>query len=530
MTMTTATTAITSFAVVLLCCTVSGQVYNRILSSNEQTSGSRHDQTNRSNQASGLHVDPSNTTKCTSDRRCPDLNGSCCTANPTFCCAFGYDCVTSANATSICSPQDKSNPFLFDVAAYSTCKADSVIEQIFSFTTEKGNVVHFPYYAETPLTDLNASISNVVVVVHGAVRNAGDYFCAVHEANVLKGTEHTTAVIAPHFLDSNDNDTSHKTLLRWNDGLDTNGVWRDGYPDSLNQTSSYAVMDNIIAALAAKFLITNITVVGHSSGGQYVQRYALTNNATQNNATRFKYVIANPSSYCYLDGSRPINGSFQIPSDQNNCDGNYNNWGWGLATKSYVPPYVASAMGLQPNNTNTTNMRIKDYYQRDVTYLLGANDTCTNVTEKEGCPSSGLETTCSDELEGPSRLLRGHHFFSFVNSQSITDHVLVEVPNSGHDHILMFQSPTGRDVIFPPSPPPSPSPPPTPPPSPPPTHKPTPSPNQNKRMRLDKDEGYFLEVGVGSLVVLLIFIVCAVRRKSTPAPEKRKSGPEYSGF
>jgi pimeloyl-ACP methyl ester carboxylesterase len=45
-----------------------------------------------------------------------------------------------------------------------------------------------------------------------------------------------------------------------------------------------------------------VTLVGHSSGGQAVQRYALTTKMAVE--ARVRYVVANPSSFAYLNGER----------------------------------------------------------------------------------------------------------------------------------------------------------------------------------------------------------------------------------
>jgi hypothetical protein len=91
---------------------------------------------------------------------------------------------------------------------------------------------------------------------------------------------------------------------------------------------------------------------------------------------------------------------------------------------------------------------VKRYATLDIVYLLGNNDTCNEALEP-GCVSHGLETTCQDMLEGPFRRYRGTHYGMYLERfYGRPVHSVVEVPNSGHDHRLMFQSTEGLNAIF----------------------------------------------------------------------------------
>ena len=81
-------------------------------------------------------------------------------------------------------------------------------------------------------------------------------------------------------------------------------------------------------------------------------------------------------------------------------------------------------------------------------YLIGSNDTCNERLEP-GCHSHGLETTCADMLEGPFRLYRGTHYAKYLAAYfGRPVHRLVQVPNVGHDHRLMFESSEGLAALF----------------------------------------------------------------------------------
>src|SRR5438445_13467960 len=88
--------------------------------------------------------------------------------------------------------------------------------------------------------------------------------------------------------------------------------WKDGEPALGSAIDSFSAMDGLLAALddKARFpALKEIVVAGHSAGGQYVQRYAAGNRIEPTLSTPVRYLVANPSSYLYLEPWRPVNGN-----------------------------------------------------------------------------------------------------------------------------------------------------------------------------------------------------------------------------
>ena len=100
-----------------------------------------------------------------------------------------------------------------------------------------------------------------------------------------------------------------------------------------------------------------IRIVGHSSGGQTVQRYALTHRIDlpkprQDKSSErlgqhhvhVRFVVSNPSSYAYLDDRRfNSEDELETPSKaQIDACPLYNTWEWGLDTTpdASVPMYI----------------------------------------------------------------------------------------------------------------------------------------------------------------------------------------------
>ena len=124
-------------------------------------------------------------------------------------------------------------------------------------------------------------------------------------------------------------------------------------------------------------------MAGHSAGGQFVIRYEMLNRVHDKLGIPVSYVVANPSSYAYVDGLRPTTSAFSamasdagqgtsapapnapadfVPfADAKNCTG-YDTWPYGLR-------------GLPGYATTLSNQQItRQLVARPVTYLLGEAD------------------------------------------------------------------------------------------------------------------------------------------------------------
>ncbi|MDQ2865418.1 MAG: alpha/beta hydrolase [Candidatus Eremiobacteraeota bacterium] len=291
----------------------------------------------------------------------------------------------------------------------------------FDVTTPQGSGIA-RYFANGSL-DGDAQIKRAVIVVHGVLRDADYYFDTGMRSAGLALAAGDTLVIAPQFVEASDlagHNIPMKTL-RWD------SKWPGGSPATAPAPiSTYAVFDAMIARLAdrSRFpLLRGIVLVGHSAGGQIVQRYAVVGKAPQldpGSATPVHLIVANPSSYFYFDDTRPV--------PQANCS-DFNQWRYGLAG---APPYVAG----------TDRVLEERYVKRHVTYLLGTADINPNEDD--------LDRSCGGEAQGPYRFARGKFYIAYIErrhpSGTAQDYAFVAgVP---HDNRRMFDSACGIGVIF----------------------------------------------------------------------------------
>jgi len=97
-------------------------------------------------------------------------------------------------------------------------------------------------------------------------------------------------------------DTLGPNEVNWPCGGDS---WRSGGTATNNaQLTSYDFMDAIRPHAGAQREFSNlkaIVISGHSAGGQFVTRYEMSNQVHESISIPVTYVVANPSSYSYLD-------------------------------------------------------------------------------------------------------------------------------------------------------------------------------------------------------------------------------------
>jgi pimeloyl-ACP methyl ester carboxylesterase len=288
-------------------------------------------------------------------------------------------------------------------------------------------------YRTHPIAKKNAAITRAFVMVHGAGRDADNYFRTAVAAAFLGGALENTMVISPRFA-SNDSRGCRDMLAPNEVNWSCNGdSWRSGGTStSDDRLTSYDFMDEILRKLASKDVFPNlkaIVVAGHSAGGQYVTRYEMANKVHDTLGVPVTYVVANPSSYAYLDTLRPSadGAEFRPFSDARNCT-TFDHWPYGLEGRT---GYTAK-LGDE--------LLIKQLAARPVTYLLGEIDIL---------PLGGFDSSCPAMAQGPTRLARGQAFVKYVNAKYGAQHKVTVVPLCGHNARCMFTADVALPIVFP---------------------------------------------------------------------------------
>ena len=304
-------------------------------------------------------------------------------------------------------------------------------------------------YRSHPLELKNEAIVRVFVLIHGAGRDADNYFRNALAAAFLRGALDDTLVISPRMA-SNDGagclDVLGADEISWHCS-----TWRSGGRSiSHESVTSFDFLDEILRKVARKDRFPNlraIVVAGHSAGGQVVNRYEMTNQVHETLGVPVTYVVSNPSSYAWPDETRPTSAAyslsaaspgyqadrepnaiaFRAPGDARNCT-TYDRWPFGLNERS---GYSAK---------QTVEQIRTQLAARPTTYLLGDLDIL---------PLGGFDGSCPAMLQGPTRFARGQAFARHVNEKFGAKHTLTVVPLCGHNARCIFTSEAALPVIFP---------------------------------------------------------------------------------
>lgn len=327
------------------------------------------------------------------------------------------------------------------------------------------------YYASHSLsTNYNPNVRRAIFLIHGLHGNASgsydvlaDATCRAQSLAIAPNAAAETIVIAPKFR-STEYDTNNPSGYHvWN-----GDNWSKGSESvTTGHVSSYAVIDGMIGMLvgSSRTLVgvqrrfpnlEMIVIAGHSAGGQFAHRYAATNPRDGAlGGVRMRYIVANPSSYLYLDDQRPYTDyasgvgdpyrEYQTPygsfwaknpgfSDAPMCPTSYNDWKFGLSDLNNY----SSAVGA-----TTIRQRLTS---REVTVLLGTADNDPNADD--------LDTSCPSMLQGSHRYERGLRLINHLDIRfPWHSHRQVDVVGIAHSQSGMFGSyagapVTGLDALF----------------------------------------------------------------------------------
>ncbi len=304
-------------------------------------------------------------------------------------------------------------------------------------------------YASFPLDRRNAAITRALVMVHGAGRNADHYFETSMAAAFLAGALENTIVIAPHFTAGRD--SAQPNEVKWPEGQNS---WRAGGVAPGNPSlRSFDFADEIVRRLADKGVfpnLANIVIAGHSAGGQFATRYAMTNKVHDTPGVSLSYVVANPSSYAWPTAERPLPTGNANPEGADkealgpNGEKVNADFTFGAFDSTKAPRYNRWPAGLDSLAGYSAGMNVEQLRQqlasRPTTYLLGQVDVL---------PLGGFDSSPNAMAQGPTRRARGEAFFKYITGKLGAKHNAIIVPECGHNDRCIYATDVVLPVIFP---------------------------------------------------------------------------------
>lgn len=304
-------------------------------------------------------------------------------------------------------------------------------------------------YSTFALDKANPSLTRALIMVHGAGRNADHYFETAIAAGFLAGALENTLIIAPHFVAGKDKPAANEVL--WSEGSYS---WRAGGMSPSNTTlSSFDFVDELVRTLADKKRFPNLTkivVAGHSAGGQYATRYAMSSKTYATPGVQISYVVANPSSYAWPASVRPlpVGDANPVGADKEALGPNgekvHTDFTFGMPDTSKALNYDKWPAGINNLAGYTDGMNseqlVRQLVERPTTYLLGQVDVL---------PLGGFDSSPNAMAQGPTRRARGEAFFKYVTEKLGAKHSAMIVSECGHNDRCIFTTNAVFPVIFP---------------------------------------------------------------------------------
>lgn len=306
-----------------------------------------------------------------------------------------------------------------------------------------GEPLGLPICADRPIDEAASTVHRLIVVIHGDSRNAASQLRYIERAAAERGVV-DALIVAPQFLTADDLISAglSSDTLYWDAD-----AWKRGGASATTplarpaSTPAFAVVDELVARITDGTRFPNlrsVVIAGHSAGGQFVNRYAATNRVAATLAERgitTRYVVANPSSYLYLDARRydPDSRTFRVlTSAEKAACPRFDTYRHGLAGTG---PYGVALDGRAVRSQLAT---------RSVAYLLGGLDTATD--------DPSLDSSCAARWQGRHRLERGQRYQRslpvVLGSAASARQTFAVVPDVGHDAQAMYRSSAGLRALF----------------------------------------------------------------------------------
>lgn len=294
-----------------------------------------------------------------------------------------------------------------------------------------------PYASNMTLHEEHDEVIRLILAIHSSSYNPDTY---LENSLLLLGDDDKlnkeTLIVAPAFYRKDKTNISDSVI--WS----VSPFWgssRALYRGEKIKLSAYEILDDILTRIITSKHFKNLSeiiILGHSAGGQLVNRYAasntIENTVAQEHHVSMRYLVMAPSSYVYLDGKRVKkyeNNRFTFPFGANK---KYNYWGYGLE----------HLYGYHKRHGITAETIRFQYQYRKVLYLVGERDT----------KAYALDKSSSAMREGENRLERLKIYYNYLKSyygDEIAEyHSMAIIPNAGHSGRVLMSSKQGKKFIL----------------------------------------------------------------------------------
>jgi hypothetical protein len=264
-----------------------------------------------------------------------------------------------------------------------------------------------------------AAVKHAIVMIHGVLRNPDNYYLPAKRVLERKSLFTKVALISVGFDDRASAPKNTQRLARFDSHWKHGGFGGQNPDDPNNRLSSFHAMDRILVDLAKTYpQLRRITLIGHSAGAQFVDRYSVLSSITAKSpGIAFQFVALAPSTALYPSELRPEvrkdeSLSFSVPSDVPG----YNEYPYGLSPS----PLLKRLVG---NDAADRAKLIDKLLHRNIVFAVGVEDTALKY----------LDQSRSANTQGPNRYTRLKYFVEFLKTKyPSTSNSLLPISGVGH--------------------------------------------------------------------------------------------------
>src|SRR5947207_7766023 len=149
-------------------------------------------------------------------------------------------------------------PLLFSLLLTPCTTASRCTEIVPMARSEKSAKVYRNY----PLNEKNDGIERALIVIHGASRDAHNYFASATAGALIAGTLGNSIIIAPRFASNHGSGCSDKLdadEISWTCGGDDD--WRGGGAAAgISDVTTFGLVDDLLRKLARRDIFPNLRV------------------------------------------------------------------------------------------------------------------------------------------------------------------------------------------------------------------------------------------------------------------------------